>query len=67
MLSLVCDLADSSTGTTAFSSPRLLLRLEENASLEVVEEFVGSEQQAKYFTNAVAEVHLDEGAQLNHG
>jgi len=45
--------------------PRLLVVAEENSSATIVENFVSSGT-TRYFTNAVAEVVLKDGAQLEH-
>ena len=47
------------------SFPRLLIVAEENSSATVIESFVSTRNQ-QYFTNAVAEVVLKEGARLEH-
>lgn len=51
----------------ATASPRLLLHLGERASCQVVEEFAAAEAAGRCLTNAVAEMHLEEGASLRHG
>jgi Fe-S cluster assembly protein SufD len=55
-------LADAENGA---SFPRLLIVAEENSSATVIESFTSSHD-AKYFTNAVAEIVLKDGAQLEH-
>src|SRR5215213_2257329 len=45
--------------------PRLLVVAEENSSATVIESFVSSNG-GKYFTNAIAEIVLKDGAQLEH-
>lgn len=54
-------------GGTANSAafPRVLMVAEENSSATVIENFVSSGEQ-RYFTNAIAEVVLKDGAQLEH-
>ena len=47
------------------SFPRLLVVAEENSSATVIESFASSNG-GKYFTNAVAEIVLKDGAQLEH-
>ncbi|HET6862726.1 MAG TPA: Fe-S cluster assembly protein SufD [Pyrinomonadaceae bacterium] len=47
------------------SFPRLLLVGEENSSASLIETFI-STGDAPYFTNAVAEIVLNDGAQLEH-
>lgn len=47
------------------SFPRLLIVAEENSSATVIESFV-SNGETRYFTNAVAEIVLRDGAQLEH-
>ena len=49
------------------ASPRLLVHLGERASCQVVEEFAAAEAAGRCLTNAVAEMHLEEGASLRHG
>ncbi len=55
-------LADAENGA---SFPRLLIVAEENSSATVIESFVSSNG-GKYFTNAIAEIVLKDGAQLEH-
>jgi len=45
--------------------PRLLVVAEENSSATVIESFV-SNGEPRYFTNAIAEIVLKDGAQLEH-
>ena len=47
------------------SFPRLLVVAEENSSATLIESFVSSNGE-KYFTNAIAEIVLKDGAQLEH-
>ncbi len=54
----------SDGGQTA-SFPRVLLIAEENGSATVIESYAGI-QDARYFTNAVVEIILKDGAQLEH-
>jgi len=49
----------------AASFPRLLVVAEENSSATLIESFV-STRNRQYFTNAIAEVVLKEGARLEH-
>ena len=49
----------------AASFPRLLVVGEENSSATLIENFVSTRHQ-QYFTNAVAEIVLKEGARLEH-
>jgi Fe-S cluster assembly protein SufD len=56
--------ADADTQNSA-SFPRLLIVAEENSSATVIENFV-SKNGGRYFTNAVAEIVLREGARLDH-
>lgn len=49
----------------AASFPRLLVVAEENSSATLIENFV-STRNGQYFTNAIAEVVLKEGARLEH-
>ena len=55
-------LADAENGA---SFPRLLVVAEENSSATVIESFTSSNG-GKYFTNAIAEIVLKDGAQLEH-
>lgn len=54
-------------GGTANSAnfPRVLVVAEENSSATLIENFVSSDEE-RYFTNAIAEVVLKDGAQLEH-
>lgn len=54
--------ADAENGA---SFPRLLVVAEENSSATVIESFA-SRNGGKYFTNAIAEIMLKDGAQLEH-
>jgi Fe-S cluster assembly protein SufD len=49
----------------AASFPRMLVVAEENSSATLIESFVSTRNQ-QYFTNAIAEVVLKEGARLEH-
>ena len=60
----VTFLTDANHGDAA-SFPRLLVVAEENSSATLIESFVSNRNQ-QYFTNAVAEVVLKEGARLEH-
>lgn len=55
-------LADAGNGA---SFPRLLIVAEENSSATVIESFASSNG-GRYFTNAIAEIVLKDGAQLEH-
>lgn len=60
--------AESTSPATAISSPRLLVVMGDASSLELVEEYApGPGHTPKYFTNAVTEVQLEQGAELRHG
>ena len=52
-------------GENSASFPRLLVVAEENSSATLIESFV-SAGEGKYFTNAIAEVVLKDGAHLDH-
>lgn len=54
--------ADAANGA---SFPRLLVVAEENSSATLIESFVSSNG-GKYFTNAIAEIVVKDGAQLDH-
>ncbi len=54
-----------SDGAQTASFPRVLLIAEENSSATVIESYV-STQEAQYFTNAVVEVVLKDGARVKH-
>ena len=60
-ITFVTDAGDSSSA----SFPRLLVVAEENSSATLIESFVSTREQ-QYFTNAIAEVVLKEGARLEH-
>src|SRR5258705_757456 len=49
----------------SISFPRLLLVAEENSSATVIESYVATNKE-RYFTNAVAEIILKEGARVQH-
>ena len=51
--------------TNNISFPRLLLVAEENSSATVIESYVATNKE-RYFTNAVAEIILKEGARVEH-
>ena len=53
------------TGDSEVSFPRLLLVAEENSSASLIESFT-SIADSSYFTNAVAEIVLGDGARLEH-
>jgi Fe-S cluster assembly protein SufD len=60
-ISFVTDVAFEATA----SFPRVLVVAEENSSATLVESFV-SNGDGRYFTNAIAEIVLKDGAQLEH-
>src|ERR1044072_3515594 len=60
----VTFLMDADQADAAFF-PRLLVVAEENSSAPLIESFVSTRNQ-QYFTNAIAEVVLKEGARLEH-
>ena len=63
----VTFVADGATQNSA-NFPRLLIVAEENSTATVIESFVASSKgdEGRYFTNAVAEVVLKDGARLDH-
>lgn len=52
-------------GAESASFPRLLVVAEEHSSATLIESFVSTDEQ-QYFTNAVAEIIVKEGARLEH-
>ncbi|KAK9804290.1 hypothetical protein WJX72_005085 [[Myrmecia] bisecta] len=62
----VLYIATGDANAVTVSCPRLLAVLEERAYLEVLEEFSGAQAEQKYFTNAVAEFVVHQGASLVH-
>ena len=52
-------------GTQAINFPRVLIVAEENSSATIIESYSGADG-ADYFTNAVVEVVLKDGARLEH-
>lgn len=54
----------SSNGAGTLSCPRVLVRLEEGASLKIVETYIGSSERA--FTSAVEELSLADNSSLTH-
>ncbi|MGI9295325.1 MAG: Fe-S cluster assembly protein SufD [Pseudomonadales bacterium] len=57
--------------TTPYLQPfsvrqRLLAVLEPGSTATVIEHFVSSDEQQSSFVNGVTELHIDDGAQLNH-
>ena len=60
----VTFLTDATEPNTA-SFPRLLIVAEENSSATVIENFVSTSEQP-YFTNAIAEIVVKDGARLEH-
>jgi Fe-S cluster assembly protein SufD len=60
----VTFLTDAGDPNTA-SFPRLLVVAEENSSATIIENFVSTREQ-QYFTNAIAEIVVKDGARLEH-
>ena len=60
----VTFVADGATQNSA-NFPRVLIVAEENSSATVIESFVSTDD-GRYFTNAVAEIVLKDGARLDH-
>ena len=60
----VTFLTDAETADKA-SFPRLLVVAEENSSATLIENYVSTREQ-QYFTNAVAEIVIKDGARLEH-
>ena len=60
----VTFLTDTNEPNTA-SFPRLLVVAEENSSATVIESFVSTSEQ-QYFTNAITEIVVKDGARLEH-
>lgn len=56
-------LTDGEPGTASF--PRLLVVAEEHSSATIIESFV-STRELRYFTNAIAEIVVKDGARLEH-
>jgi Fe-S cluster assembly protein SufD len=56
-------LTDGEPGIASF--PRLLVVAEENSSATIIESFVSTNEQ-QYFTNAIAEIVVKDGARLEH-
>jgi len=52
-------------GTSAASFPRVVFVAEENSSATLIESYISTDDSA-YFTNAVVEIALKEGARLEH-
>ena len=52
-------------GAQAISFPRVLIVAEENSSATIIESYLGANG-AEYFTNAIVEVVLKDGAKLEH-
>lgn len=50
----------------SLSSPRLLVISERGSSATVIESYVSARESKAYFTNAVVEIVLADGARLNH-
>jgi Fe-S cluster assembly protein SufD len=55
----------TSTGTPSMSSPRVLIVAERGSQARIVETYAGEAGEA-YFTNAVTEVVLEDGAVVDH-
>ncbi len=64
-LALPIHLLFVSTGIERATFPRVLVVAEENSSATIIESYVGADD-AEYFTNAVVEVVLKDGARLEH-
>ena len=62
-LQLTCVADSTETGSANF--PRILVVAEENSSAKLIESFVSAGQNS-YFTNAVVEVVMEDGARLEH-
>lgn len=60
----VTFVADAESRTNA-SFPRMLVVVEENSSATLIENYV-SHGEEKYFTNAIAEIVIKDGARLEH-
>ncbi|HEY2973758.1 MAG TPA: Fe-S cluster assembly protein SufD [Pyrinomonadaceae bacterium] len=58
-------LISNSSDTNEVTFPRLLVIAEENSSATLIESYVGTAE-ATYFTNAVVEIVLADGARLEH-
>ena len=58
-------LISNSSHTNEVTFPRLLVIAEENSSITLIESYVGAAE-ATYFTNAVVEIVLADGARLEH-
>jgi Fe-S cluster assembly protein SufD len=61
----VTYLVDSDSEPNTASFPRLLVVAEEHSSATIVESFVSTSEQP-YFTNAIAEIVVKDGARLEH-
>lgn len=55
-----------SDGAHTANFPRVLVVAEENSSATVIESYVAAQDAARYFTNAVIEIILKDGARLEH-
>ena len=55
-----------SDGAHTANFPRVLVVAEENSSATVIESYAGTQDAARYFTNAVVEIVLKDGARLEH-
>jgi Fe-S cluster assembly protein SufD len=61
------DGKDDDKGTYCVSSPRLLILMGKGSELHLVEEFIGGGETGElYWANAVAEIFLEDGAQVFH-
>ena len=62
---VVTYISDAKTEALPMSNPRIFAHLGKHASAGVVELYAGREG-GRYFTNAVSDVRLEEGARLSH-
>jgi Fe-S cluster assembly protein SufD len=62
----VLFISDAKLEAQNFSSPRLLIVGETGSSATIIESYVGAGETEAYFTNAVVEIVLADGARLNH-
>lgn len=62
-----CTGSGDAGDTVSVANPRLLIHLGARASCQVVEEFAAPAGEPQVFTNAVAEILLEEAAMLRHG
>lgn len=63
-----CSMRGSEFGsdTMPVSNPRVLVVVEKGGEVGLVEEFVGGDEEKCYWTNAVVEVIIGEGASVSH-